>query len=85
MQLKLYQSKTLYSPTQVLLRGKTIDTLSLIDSGAGLNLIDKTLTKNWNLLRRKFKKPLAIWNRDGSINKNKKITDYIKLDTIIDQ
>jgi len=62
-----------------------MDTLLLIDSGAGLDLIDKTLVKDWNLPRRKLKKPLAIQNRDGSINKNKKITDYIKLDTIIDQ
>jgi len=85
MQLKLCQSNTLYSPTQVLLRGKTIDTLSLIDSGAELDLIDKTLVKDWSLLRRKLKKPLAIQNGDRSINKNKKITDYVILDTIIDQ
>jgi len=85
MQLKPCQSNTLYSPTQVLLGKKTVDTLSLIDSGAGLDLIDRTLVKNWSLPRRKLKKPLAIWNGDGSINKNKKITDYIKLDAIIDQ
>ena len=85
MQLKLCQSNTLYSPIQVLLRRKTVDTLSLIDSGAGLDLIDKTLIKDWNLPRRKLKKPLAIWNGDRSINKNKKITDYVKLDAIIDQ
>ena len=85
MQLKPCQSNTLYSPTQVLLGRKTVDTLSLIDSGAGLDLIDKTLIKNWCLLRRKLKKPLSIQNRDGSINKNKKITDYVKLDAIIDQ
>jgi len=72
MQLKLCQSNTLYSPTQVLLKGKTVDTLSLIDSGAGLDLIDKTLIKDWNLPKRKLKKPLAIQNGDGSINKNKK-------------
>jgi len=60
MQLKPCQSNTLYSPTQVLLRGKTVDTLSLIDSGAGLDLIDKTLIKDWNLPKRKLKKPLAI-------------------------
>ena len=46
MQLKLYQSNTLYSPTQVLLGRKTMDTLSLIDSRAGLNLINKTLIKD---------------------------------------
>ena len=85
MQLKPCQSNTLYSPTQVLLGRKTVDTLSLIDSGAGLDLIDKTLIKNWCLPRRKLKKPLSIQNRDGSINKNKKITDYVKLDAIIDQ
>ena len=85
MQLKLCQSNTLYSPTQVLLERKTMDTLSLIDSGAGLDLIDRTFIKDWSLPRRKLKKPLAIWNRDGSINKNKKITDYVKLGAIIDQ
>ena len=85
MQLKPCQSNTLYSPTQVLLGRKTVDTLSLIDSGAGLDLIDRTLIKDWSLPRRKLKKPLAIWNRDGSINKNKKITDYVKLGAIIDQ
>jgi len=69
----------------VLLGRKTIDTLSLIDSGAGLNLIDRTLVKDWSLSRRKLRKLLAIWNRDRSINKNKKITDYIKVDAIIDQ
>jgi len=62
-----------------------MDTLSLIDSGAGLDLINKTLIKDWHLPRRKLKKPLSIQNGDGSINKNKKITDYVKLDAIIDQ
>jgi len=60
MQLKLCQSNTLYSPTQVLLGRKTMDTLSLIDSGAGLDLINRTLIKDWSLSRRKLKKPLAI-------------------------
>jgi len=69
----------------VLLGRKTIDTLSLIDSGAELNLIDRTLVKDWSLSRRKLRKLLAIWNGDRSINKNKKITDYIKVDAIIDQ
>jgi len=68
----------------VLLGRKTMDILSLIDSGAGLDLIDRTLVKNWSLPRRKLKKPLVIWNGDGSINKNKKITDYVKLNAIID-
>jgi len=77
MQLKPCQSNTLYSSTQVLLGRKTVDTLSLIDSGAGLNLIDRTLIKDWSLPRRKLKKPLVIWNGDGSINKNKKITNYV--------
>jgi len=85
IQLKLCQFNTLYSPTQVLLGRKTVDTLSLINSGAGLDLINKTLIKDWCLPRRKLKKPLSIWNEDGSINKNKKITDYVKLDAIIDQ
>jgi len=60
MQLKPYQSNTLYSPTQVLLGRKTIDILSLIDSGAGLNLIDDKLVKDWNLTKKKLKKPLAL-------------------------
>ena len=60
MQLKPCQSNTLYSPTQVLLRRKTVNTLSLIDSGAGLDLIDKTLIKDWKLPKIKLKKPLAI-------------------------
>jgi len=69
----------------VLLGRKIVDTLSLIDSGAELDLIDRTLVKDWSLPRRKLKKSLAIQNGDGSINKNKKITDYVKLDAIIDQ
>jgi len=85
MQLKPCQSNTLYSPPQVLLERKIIDILSLIDSEAGLNLINRTLIKDWSLLRRKLKKPLAIWNGDRSINKNKKITDYVKLDVVINQ
>jgi len=71
MQLKPCQSNTLYSPTQVLLGRKTVDTLSLIDSGAGFDLIDRTLIKDWSLPRQKLKKTLVIQNRDGSINKNK--------------
>ena len=85
MQLKPYQSNTFYFPTQVLLERKTVNTLSLINSGAELDLIDRTLIKDWGLPRRKLKKPLVIWNGDESINKNKKITDYVKLDAIIDQ
>jgi len=46
MQLKPCQSNTLYSPTQVLLGRKTMDILSLIDSGVGLDLIDKNLVKD---------------------------------------
>jgi len=46
IQLKLCQSNTLYSPTQVLLGRKTIDVLLLIDSGAKLNLINKHLIKD---------------------------------------
>jgi len=46
MQLKLCQSNTLYFPTQMLLGRKTVDTLSLIDLGAGLDLIDKALIKD---------------------------------------
>jgi len=60
MQLKPCQSNTLYSPTQVLLGRKTVDTVSLINSGAGLDLINKTLIKDWCLPRRKLKKPLLI-------------------------
>jgi len=62
-----------------------MDTLSLIDLGTELDLIDKTFIKDWNLPKRKLKKPLLIWNEDRSINKNKKITDYVKLDAIINQ
>jgi len=51
-----------------------MDTILLIDSGTGLNLKKK-----------KMKNPLALQNGDRSINKNKKITDYVKLDVIIDQ
>jgi len=69
----------------VLLGRKTIDTLSLIDSEVGLDLIDRTIVKDWSLPRQKLKKPLVIRNGDRSINKNKKITDYVKLDAIIDQ
>ena len=85
MQLKPCQSNTLYSPTQVLLGRKTMDILSLIDSGVGLDLIDKNLVKDQNLAKRKLKKPLALQNGDRSINKNKKITDYVKINVIIDQ
>ena len=85
MQLKLCQSNILYSSTQVLLRRKTMNTLSLIDSRTELDLIDKTLIKDQSLPRRKLKKTLAIQNRNGSINKNKKITDYVRIDVIMDQ
>jgi len=44
----------------VLLERKTIDTLSLIDLEAELDLIDRTFIKDWSLPRRKLKKPLAI-------------------------
>jgi len=84
IQLKLCQSNTLYSPTQVLLGRKTIDVLLLIDSGAKLNLINKHLIKDWKLPKKKLKKPLAIWNENRSINKNKRITNFVKIDTIID-
>jgi len=60
MQLKPYQSNTFYFPTQVLLERKTVNTLSLINSGTELDLIDRTLIKDWGLPRRKLKKPLVI-------------------------
>ncbi|KAF5346886.1 hypothetical protein D9756_010590 [Leucocoprinus leucothites] len=77
------QSNTLYLPLKVHLPERTVDTLALLDSGAGTNLIDQDLANEWKLPRRKLPKPLAIRNGDGSVVENTSITDYVVIETTV--
>jgi len=44
---------------------------ALIDLGAGIDLIDKSLVKKHKLTKKKLDTPIAIQNGDGTIAKNK--------------
>jgi len=84
--LKPCKSDTFYTTIKVPLRNpeETVEIDALIDSGAGIGLIDKTLAKKYRLTQKELETPIVIRNSDGTIAKNKKITKYTNIRTTID-
>ena len=62
---------------------KTIETLGLIDSGAGGKFIDQNYAKTLGLETKLLSKPITARNVDGTENKRGKITNYVDLDLTI--
>src|SRR5882762_1180756 len=59
---------------------KNIETLGLIDSGAGGKFIDQNYARAAGFKTYKLDKPLKAYNVDGTENKRGMIRSYVKLD-----
>jgi Retroviral aspartyl protease len=62
---------------------KTVETLGLIDSGAGGKFIDQNYAKNAGFTIQKLKEPITARNVDGTENKRGKITSFVDLELTI--
>ena len=58
---------------------ESIETLGLIDSGAGGKFIDQDFTKESGFKTLKLEEPLRVLNVDGTENKRGTIRDYVEL------
>jgi len=79
--LKPYKLDTFYTTIKVPLQNleETMEFDALINSGAGIDLIDKSLVKKHKLTKKKLDTPIAIQNGNGTIAKNKWITRYTNI------
>ena len=78
------QSNSFSIPVQ--LRNDTnqnIETLALIDSGAGGKFIDQNYARKLGVKIQKLEQPLIARNFDGTRNKKGEITSFVNLDLII--
>ena len=64
-------------------KNKTIETLALINSGAGGKFIDQNYAKESGFTLKNLKEPLMAQNVDGTENKRGKITKYVNLNVTI--
>ena len=58
---------------------RSVETLRLIDSGAGGKFIDQKYAKRMGFKTHKFEKPLQAYNVDGTKNKQGTIKYYVNL------
>ena len=65
-------------------RKETVETLALIDSGAGGQFIDQNYAKNAGFKIQRLDRPLKALNVDGTENKKGKITSFVDLTVEID-
>lgn len=56
-----------------------METLILLDSGAGNNFIGGRLIDNWQLMKKPLDRPITVRNADRTENKEGKITHYVEL------
>ena len=64
-------------------KNKTIETLALINSGAGGKFIDQNYAKESSFTLENLEEPLMAQNVDGTENKQGKITKYVNLNVTI--
>ena len=64
-------------------KNETVETLALIDSGAGGKFIDQNYIKESGFTLENLEEPLMAWNVDGTENKQGKITKYVNLNVTI--
>ena len=64
---------------------ESVETLGLIDSGAGGKFIDQDFTKKSGFKTLKLEEPLRVLNVDGTENKRGTITDYVELNMEINE
>jgi len=79
------ESNSLSIPIQI--SGKTekeiVETLALIDSGAGGEFIDQNYARNSGLDIQQLEKPLKVFNVDGTSNKRGTIKYFVQLDILV--
>ena len=56
---------------------RTVETLALIDLGAGGMFIGETFARNHNLPLTRLINPIPVYNVDGTRNKQGEITQYV--------
>ena len=78
------QSKSFSIPVQVCDDTKSVETLALIDSGAGGKFIDQTYVQKLGIEVQKLEQPLIARNVDGMQNMKGKITSFVILNLVID-
>ena len=64
-------------------KNKTVETLALINSGAGGKFIDQNYAKESGFTLKNLEEPLMARNMDGTENKQGKITKYVNLSVTI--
>ena len=58
---------------------KIVEIKALIDSGAGGKFIDQNFVRNMKLKKKPLKKPIKVFNVDGTLNKKGTITHKVQL------
>jgi hypothetical protein len=64
-------------------KNETVETLGLIDSGAGGIFIDQNYAKNTGLNIQTLERPITARNVDGTENKKGKITSFVELELTV--
>ena len=62
---------------------ENVETLALIDSGAGGKFINQNFAKKEQLETKDLEKPLVVYNVDGTLNKTGTIRKYVDFPMII--
>jgi hypothetical protein len=66
-------------------RNETVETLALIDSGAGGQFIDQNYARLEKFKMQKLDEPITAFNVDGTKNKRGTITSFVKLTVKINE
>ena len=64
---------------------KTVETLALIDSGAGGQFIDQKFVQKHRLPTQDLEQPITAYNVDGTLNKKGTISKYVEINVNINQ
>jgi Retroviral aspartyl protease len=62
---------------------KSIETTTLLDTGAGGKFIDQNFIQNQKIKTKELKYPIKVLNVNGTLNKQGTITKYTRLDLTI--
>ena len=76
---QILNKNSLFIPITLESEGKIIETLGLIDSGAGGKFIDQNFAKEEKLETKDLENPLVVYNIDGTLNKKGTIRKYVEL------
>ena len=64
---------------------KTVETKTLLDTGAGGKFIDQNFVRNQKIKTKDLEHPIKVFNVDGTPNKRGTITKYTWLDLTINR